>query len=593
MGNKVQFGIKMTNLKRSAYARSTAIHFGLPIQKGSKMDQKQRMDRFEPKDQGLDGGTPMKRRTALGRALMLASAPLALMAAFGNRGVRAAGRDDLAAERITPPAASPQIASNAGQAEGLPTLALQGHKSGDNVETALGESDYLVVSGGQYRVSQDTVVTGILHFMGGSLLVDEGVTLTINGQVIAPARQIFFGNGIVEGPCHATEVRPEWFGAIGNGYEADAHDDTQAVQRALHFVRGGILRLSGMYSLAPGKILITRHHNGIHIVGQSGAAAKDQNNDPEGQIYRTNPTGFCLREDGEWMIGFGNISVSFSSLNDAVFEDIIFDGLGNKAHLGLIWGHNLRTSKFRDCTFKSVRGAGLFNHKLEDVTFSGCQFTYLGVPKEENKYGLHGGIIFGAAPKFGRIGTNVVYFCNHCRFEWMDGGFINALREPVERSDYDYNTKDIPTAKHIHIVDSKMEIGNIGGWGESRGDYPVFGLADLDHHRTGKDGPYEDHHPAENWHIGPGNHLNDPHHASWFMVLGKMDNVSIHGNSFSVWGKCDFVKFASPDVENFWCTDNGTRSKSSNDRMKFVNDFSKARYAYKYDDIHRSQLLSN
>lgn len=46
--------------------------------------------------------------------------------------------------------------------------------------------------------------------MGGSLFVEAGKTITIRGQIMALARQIFYGAGKVEGPAYATEVFPEW-----------------------------------------------------------------------------------------------------------------------------------------------------------------------------------------------------------------------------------------------------------------------------------------------------------------------------------------------------------------------------------------------
>ncbi|MEM7172267.1 MAG: hypothetical protein AAF530_19015 [Pseudomonadota bacterium] len=538
-----------------------------------------------PKDEQSSG---LLRRQALRRALALASAPVAALTLLPGCMNRAS-----AAGRLPNPAsdenrAEIQPASLWGDPHKLPTLGQMGHSAGDAVEATLVQNEYTIITGGQFRISRDTTLTGILHFMGGGLSVDDGVTLTVKGQIIAPASQIFFGEGLVEGPCRGTDVRPEWFGAVGNGYEDDAHNDTDAIRKAVLFTRGGVLRLSGMYSLDPEVILFTHLNNGIHVVGDSGAGAKAQGNEKEDQLYHTNPTGFCLRKDGDWMIGFGDMETPRSSINDSIWEGVVFEGNGKTVHLGLLWCHLLRTSKFESCSVKSVRGAGLFVHKFEDVTWSSCQFTYLGVPKEGNKFGLHGGIIFGAPPKRGRIGTNVVYFLDHCRFEWMDGGYVNALREPVENPDYRYNDKAIPSAKHIHIVDSKMEIGAINGWGKSRGDYPVFDLAAFENRNVGRDDPPEDHHPAENWNIGPGNHLNDPHHAKWFMTLGGMDNVAIHGNSFSVYGKCDFVQFASSEVENFWCTDNGTRCKSDPEKVRFVNDFSKGAYVHYFEEIRKS-----
>jgi len=56
---------------------------------------------------------------------------------------------------------------------------------------------YIGASSGDYLINQNTIVTADMWFMGGIITVPTGVTLTINGSVIAPSKVIFQGAGTV------------------------------------------------------------------------------------------------------------------------------------------------------------------------------------------------------------------------------------------------------------------------------------------------------------------------------------------------------------------------------------------------------------
>jgi hypothetical protein len=420
----------------------------------------------------------------------------------------------------------------------LPTPQAFGNAPDSDVSDLLTAQDYLVFPYGRYKVSGDATVprSATVHFMGGSLEIDSGRTLTIKGQIIAPAKQIFYGEGSVEGPAYATEVMPEWFGAVGNGYEVDAANDTEAVRKAFNFAQGGVLKLSGMYSLDPERLELDGLSDGLHVKGDSGGATKDQRNRREGEPVLSNPTGFCLREDGEWMIRFGTREGrGRTTVNDTTWDDVVFDGMGREVHFALLWFYGFRTSKMRGGAIKSCRGPGCFAHKAEDVTWSGMQFVYLGVPEHQNKYGLAGAFLLGAPAEHSRFGNNVLFFNGHCRFEWFDGGLFRAVKEPVDRADYKYNDKSTPSITHFHFLGNKIEVGKSQGWGETRNDYFIFEFGALDDRRS-LDDPRENH-PGDQILIS-NNELATVNHAKGLIDLGKSDGIQISNNllGFSPWG---------------------------------------------------------
>ena len=88
-----------------------------------------------------------------------------------------------------------------------------------------------------------------LSFTGaGMVSVSSGQTLTINGPLQAPLRQIFTGSGSVKFGSRINEGFPEHFGAAGNG----STNDAAAIQACINAfsgtsLRAGKVKLTGSY----------------------------------------------------------------------------------------------------------------------------------------------------------------------------------------------------------------------------------------------------------------------------------------------------------------------------------------------------------
>ncbi|WDA36396.1 hypothetical protein [Sphingobium sp. YC-XJ3] len=109
------------------------------------------------------------------------------------------------------PLDAPYSATGDGVADDRTALA-----AADAAAYAAGRPLYIT---GNHRVSSDLTLQSDLFFVGGKLTVDSGKTVTCRGEVSAPTQQVFAGAGTVVG---IRRVRPEWFGAVGNGTADDS-----------------------------------------------------------------------------------------------------------------------------------------------------------------------------------------------------------------------------------------------------------------------------------------------------------------------------------------------------------------------------------
>lgn len=99
---------------------------------------------------------------------------------------------------------------------------------------------------GTYNITANTTISAQLVVPKGAVInVSSGVTLTINGNILAGLYQIFTGSGTVKINGNS-EVYPEWWGAVNNG----TTDCTSAIQKAVNSIdKGVVIFQSGRFNI--------------------------------------------------------------------------------------------------------------------------------------------------------------------------------------------------------------------------------------------------------------------------------------------------------------------------------------------------------
>ena len=100
------------------------------------------------------------------------------------------------------------------------------------------------------RITANIKLATTLHFdSGAQFTIDRGVTVTIQGDFVAPLRRIFSGAGSVvfDNSRVVPVLHPEWWGAVHDG----TTDDSAAIQAAVNSVSAGqVIELqTGVYAI--------------------------------------------------------------------------------------------------------------------------------------------------------------------------------------------------------------------------------------------------------------------------------------------------------------------------------------------------------
>jgi lysophospholipase L1-like esterase len=123
----------------------------------------------------------------------------------------------------------------------------------------------ILTPGKNYAIGTNlTLASGIFALAspaGGSLTVKTGVTLTLNGTVLAPLAQVFVLQGtgaVVIGP-NTSNVYVEWFGAKGD----NTADDTTAIQNTINAVSNGTVRFAAKTYKTSSVLTITHSYENL------------------------------------------------------------------------------------------------------------------------------------------------------------------------------------------------------------------------------------------------------------------------------------------------------------------------------------------
>jgi len=218
---------------------------------------------------------------------------------------------------------------------------------------ALVAGDDILIPAGNYRIASALTVTTAktLRFASGAYLtVDSGITVTVNGYVVAPTEaNIFRGSGTVTG---ISEVWPAWFGAVGDWNGSTGTDDQAALTRCTTSIAGSASSVNRknlvhlgrkVYCLASPWVINMTATLGISIQGEGSLLGEGS-----GLLALTS---FSYTNGGVIAIE-GNVTTSFSMSGFAIERAAAGTGYGLTINFAgqtnFLQGMNL--SEFSDLT---------------------------------------------------------------------------------------------------------------------------------------------------------------------------------------------------------------------------------------------------
>lgn len=274
-------------------------------------------------------------------------------------------------------------------------------------------------SPGTYRISTNLTVPSNVtsHFQNGAkLIIDSGVTVTIDGPIEAGAYQIFGGAGTVAGNPKVTKIYARWFGAKLDGVT----DDSDALNAFFKWFGKGELVIDNGVALITKAVFsqglwskdignngvrkITFDHATIKWGGTPGKAAihfyNHQSSIIDGLSIATDSVDTFVNFAAVWYSRITNFSITKMTFNKDNGDITALDSLVTQASYtnsfengylfeSEFYADPVITSAFvNSMNFKNVlldaRSANPYNVKFygnsfQNFTFSSCDLSYANI----------------------------------------------------------------------------------------------------------------------------------------------------------------------------------------------------------------------
>ncbi|MFC4291163.1 hypothetical protein ACFOWX_01910 [Sphingorhabdus arenilitoris] len=193
-----------------------------------------------------------------------------------------------------------------------------------------------------YHIVADTVITDDLFlFPGAQFHIEQGVTLTIKGDFMAPLSRVFTGEGkadLLQSPLRS--AKPEWWGAVANNFSVDCGPAIAACLNAHIAMEFG----PGDY-FVPDGIIIDQHNRRIFGTGRTKdfGSTRLVKAGPDGPVAiigtKTNPGSI-----NDYVKGVEISRIEFSRTK-----------AGSAPRLGRSTAIGLKISYVLDCRFENLR----------------------------------------------------------------------------------------------------------------------------------------------------------------------------------------------------------------------------------------------
>ncbi len=295
------------------------------------------------------------------------------------------------------------------------------------------DENVVLIPAGTYRITGDVTVPGnvALWFAnGGKLSIDSGVTVTINGHIQDIISQIFSGDGIVAGTPKVDFVRPEWWGAVGDG----STDDYSAIDAAVDFADQS------------SSIKVVRFRAANYIVETALSYSIDDGNTYRG-ITLLGVTQSNMVMTSGTVITFKNIATDTPGLSllgngdgdrlrDWLISNIKFTTSGTQAR-NAIYTYRLTNSQFINCTFHDFDADGIWINGSWALKFDRCYaymngsagfhigaswiIEFTSTDSRDNEYGIY----VNSCQNVNILGGN--FEANDSYAIWIAGGYSRAI----------------------------------------------------------------------------------------------------------------------------------------------------------------------